>query len=87
MYLLYESLYGDFLSDCDSTNIISLYNTKEKAINKAKDLIERYTMDDGYVLDEERKDIEKDNFVRLFRGWQENWSCYFEIIIKKMEVE
>lgn len=31
MYLLYESLYGDLLQENDSTNIIGLYNTLEKA--------------------------------------------------------
>ena len=87
MYLLYESLYGDLLQECDSTNIIGLYDTLEKAIEKAKYNIEQETKCNNYVLDDERKNIEEDNFVRLFYNNQENWNDYYEIIIKKIEVE
>ena len=87
MYLLYESLYGDLLQECDSTNIIGLYDTLEKAIEKAKYYIEQDTKCNNYVLDDERKNIEEDNFVRLFYNNQENWNDYYEIIIKKIEVE
>lgn len=87
MYLLYESLYGDLLQECDSTNIIGLYKTKEQAIEKAKYNIEQDTKCNNYVLDEERKDIEKDNFARLFYNNQENWDDFYEIIIKKIEVQ
>jgi len=87
MYLLYESLYGDLLQECDSTNIIGLYDTLEKAIEKAKYNIEQDTKCNNYVLDDERKNIEEDNFVRLFYNNQENWNDYYEIIIKKIEVE
>ena len=87
MYLLYESLYGDLLQECDSTNIIGLYDTLEKAIEKAKYYIEQDTKCNNYVLDDERKNIEEDNFVRLFYNNQENWNDYYEIIIQKIEVE
>ena len=86
MYLLFESLYGELLCDCDSTNIVGLYDSKEKAIKKVKDLIVE-NKDYGYVLDEERKNIEEDGYVRLFRDCQDNWNCYYEIIIQKMELE
>ena len=39
MYLVYESLYGELLNECDSTNIIGLYGTRELALEKAKYLI------------------------------------------------
>lgn len=87
MYLLYESLYGELLQENDSTNIIGLYDTLEKAIEKAKYNIEQDTKCNNYVLDNEKKDIEKDNFVRLFYNNQENWNDYYEIIIEKMELE
>ena len=87
MYLVYESLYGDLLNECDSTNIIGLYSTKEKAIKKVKEMIANELSSDSYVLDEERNNIEEDNYVRFFFNQQENWSCFYEILIEKVEVE
>ena len=85
MYLVYESLYGELLYECDSTYIVGLYDTKEKAINKAKEIIKEDEKD-NWVLDDERKNIEKDNIVRLFYNNQENWNNYYEIIIKEIEL-
>ena len=86
MYLLYESLYGDLQQDNDTTNIIGLYETKEQVIEKAKKMIEAELKNGSYVLDNERKDLENDLFVRFFYGWQENWNCFYEIIIEKLDV-
>ena len=85
MYLVYESLYGELLYECESTFIVGLYDSKEKAINKVKELIEQ-DLKDNWVLDEERKDLENDNHIRLFYNNQENWNDYFEILIKKVEL-
>lgn len=88
MYLVYESLYGDLLNECDSTNIIGLYNTKEKAIDKVNKMIKQQLGNDSnYVLDREHNNINEDNFVRLFYNNQDNWNCYYEILIIKVEVE
>ena len=87
MYLLYESLYGDLQQENDTTEIIGLYDTLEKAQIKAKELIEKDTKENEYILDVERNNLEEDNFVRLFWNWQENWDCYYEIVIKEMVVE
>ena len=83
MYLVYESLYGELLYECESTTIVGVYDSLEKAKNKVKELI---NAEEYYVLDNERNDLEKDNFVRLFYSYQENWNDYFEIIIKKLEL-
>ena len=83
MYLVYESLYGELLYECESTIIVGVYDSLEKAKNKVKELI---NAEEYYVLDNERNDLEKDNFVRLFYSYQENWNDYFEIIIKKLEL-
>lgn len=83
MYLVYESLYGELLYECESTTIVGLYDTKERAIKKVKDLI---NAEDSYVLDIERNNIEEDNHVRLFYDYQENWNCYYEIIIREIEI-
>ena len=85
MYLLYESLYGELLCECDSTSIIGLYKTKERALKKAKELIEE-DLKNNYVIDNENYDIEN-GYARLFYNNQENWGCYYEIFIKKMVVE
>lgn len=88
MYLLYESYYGELIADCgESTNIIGLYDNKEKAIKKAKDLIEKSIKENNYVLDKERNNLEEDNYIILFWNNQENWNCYYEIIIKKVNIE
>lgn len=86
MYLLYESLYGELQQENDTTEIIGLYRTKKQATQKAKEIIQNELKDGNYILDNERKNIEEDSFVRFFYGWQENWNCYYEIIIKKVEL-
>lgn len=86
MYLLYESLYGELQQECDTTEIIGLYETKEQAIKKAKEIIESELKNDSYVLDNERKDLENDSYVRFFFNCQENWACYYEIIIEKIDL-
>ena len=86
MYLLYEQLWGDLVDECDPANIIGLYDSKEKAMRKAKELIE-YDLGNNYVLDKERSNLEEDGYVRLFYNNQDNWNCFYEIIIKEMECD
>ena len=83
MYLVYESLYGDLLQECDSTNIIGLYDSKEKAINKVKELIDA---EEFYVVDVETNLEEKD-YVRLFYDHQENWNDFYEIFIQEIKCQ
>ena len=86
MYLLFESYYGEIILDCgDSTNIIGLYETKEQALKKAQELIKEDTEKNNYVLDNEI-DTENDNYFLLFYNNIENWSCYYEIFIKKLDL-
>lgn len=82
MYLVYESLYGELLYECESTTIVGLYDSKEKAINKVKELIDA---EEFYVVDVE-SNLEENDYVRLFYNNQENWNCYYEILIKKLEL-
>lgn len=86
MYLVYESLYGDLQQECDSTNVIGVYKTKEEAMFIMKSMVDEDIEYNNYVLDEERNNIE-DGYVRLFFNNQENWNCYYEIFVKKLEVE
>lgn len=88
MYLLYESLYGDLLSECDSTDIIGLYDNREKAVEKAKEIIETDVKENNYVVDVERNNFDdNNNCVIMFWNNQENWDCYYDIIIKKIELK
>lgn len=88
MYLVYESLYGDLLDECNSTNIIGLYETREQAVDKVKSMIKNeLESGDNYVLDNEMCDIDNCNYVRLFYNKQENWNCYYEILIEKVRCE
>lgn len=86
MYLVYESLYGDLLSECDSTTIIGLYDTKEKALAKVNELIQTEINEGIYVLDQDRNTIE-DGYVRFFYKEQENWGSYYELFLEKLEVK
>lgn len=87
MFLLYESYYGEIILECgESTNIIGLYSSKEKAIEKARKLIEE-DKKNNYVLDKECNNIEEDYYVRMFFNNQENWNCYYEIFIKEIKLD
>ena len=87
MYLVYEQLYGELVADCgESANIIGLYKNKEEALNVVNRNVS-FDLQNNYVLDKERNNIEEDNYVRLFWKNQENWNCYYEICIEKMEVQ
>ena len=88
MYLLYESYYGEIVLDCgDSTHIIGLYSSKEKAIKKAKEIMKIDIEENNYVLDKEHNNIEEDLYVIMFFNNQENWNCYYEIAIDKIELD
>lgn len=89
IYIVYYSNYEDVVRDCgcEATEILGVFKNKEEALKLAKEKI-NWTLNEGYyVLDIERDDIERDNMVRFFYNNQENWSDYFEIIIKESEVK
>lgn len=89
LYLVYESNYGEiiFLEGCDSTNIVGIFKTREQAEMKRQELIENATLNDGWVLDEQvKQDYLNKDVVIMFWQEQENWSNYYEIHIKEMEV-
>lgn len=87
MYLVYESLYGELLQECDSTEIIGLFKTKESAVKAAKSNIDSDITCNNYVLDEEHNDIERDGYVRLFYNNQENWGDYYEVFVMRLEAK
>ena len=88
MYLVYESNYNELQHECDATTIIGLYKTKEQAINVMKHEVETNKEYD-FVLDNEDTDIDSSierGRLTMFYKYQENWNCYFEIIIEEIKV-
>lgn len=90
VYVVYESYYGEIVEDTgESTNIIGLYSDIEKAKEKINSLVSVDLECNNYVLDKEADNIINENggYFRLFFNNQENWRCYYEIVMKVMEVE
>ena len=88
VYIVYYSNYEDVVRDgADATEIIGVYKNKDEAIKVAKERIKKTLEDHERMLDIERDDIDRDNYVRFFWGWQENWSCYFELCVDEKEVK
>lgn len=87
MYLVYISNYGELAYECDNTEIIGLYATEEQAKDKIQELIDlQFQAEENWLLDTEC-DLDREKYVRLFWDSQENWSCYYEIFIQKVECE
>lgn len=87
MYLLYEEYFGGLICETgETTNIIGLYSTKEKAIEKAKYMIEEDIRCNNYVIDTERNNIENE-YVIMWYNNQENWDDYYMVIIEKLELD
>lgn len=89
VYVVYESLYGELqLSVGDPTIIIGVYKNLEDARTKAEQLINA-DLEDDYVLDNQIENgCDKDGgLYRLYKYEQENYSCFYEIIIKKETVK
>lgn len=85
VYVVYESLYGELQSGMgDSTIIIGVFKNLEDARTKAEELINE-DLEDDYVLDNQIENgcDENGGFYRLYKYEQENYSCFYEIIIKK----
>ena len=88
IYLVYMSNYEEVVRDgAEATEILGIYEDKEKAYNVARNQINKVLEDHNWVLDEERNDLDRDGFVRFFFNNQENWNCYFEINVTELEVK
>ena len=86
VFILYE-LTSPLLASscgCDTFEILGVYNSKEKAIEEKINFINMY-LKDGYVLDKQDENKEKDNVI-LFWDYQENWNEYIELIIQEKEI-
>ena len=85
IYIVYQSNYYDATDGCDATDILGVFKDKERAYKLAIDVIRANLKDTNYVIDDERNDLTRDGYVRLFYNNQENWRDYFEIsVIRKV---
>jgi ribonucleotide monophosphatase NagD (HAD superfamily) len=88
LYLVYMSNYEEVVrSGADATEILGLYKDKFMAYKVAKEQINKVLDEHDWVLDLERDNIDRDGYVRLFYGHQENWDDYFEISVTELEVQ
>ena len=86
VYILYENYYGELVADTgESSTIIGIYKDIDQAKEKAKQLMNS-DLENNYILDKDR-DKENDTYYLLFWNNQDNWSCYYEIIIEERGVE
>lgn len=88
IYVMYEQRYGELVGDNSPAEILGVYSSEEKAREQLEKEI--FNQEEGWVVDENCLDDEghfkPSDYVLMFWEEQENWGCYFEIIIKEMEI-
>lgn len=85
IYIVYQSNYYDAIEGGNATDILGVFKDKERAYKLAIDVIRANLNDTDYVIDDERNDLTRDGYVRLFYNNKENWRDYFEIsVIRKV---
>ncbi len=87
VYIVYESNYGDLILDgCEATQIIGIFSNKDKAYECKMEQIDT-GIENGYLIDEDNKNFQENDTVIMFKDEQENWSCFYEIIIEKINLQ
>ena len=94
VYIVLEESYNLLADENGASYIYGCYDTKEKAIDKAIEMI-NVSLEDDWVLDE--NDLEdynsnprkfvSESYARTFWKYQENWAYYSEISVKELEVK
>lgn len=88
VYLVYMSNYEEVVRDgAEATEILGVYKNKEEAYKVARAQMNKTLNDHNWLLDIERDDLDRDEYVRFFFNNQENWDCYFEISVTELEVK
>lgn len=89
VYVVYEQRYGDLLVDCSPCEILGVY----KEISSAKKEVEKQVQDNliyNYVLDynnlDDNNNLRSHDYVTMYYGENDNFNCYFELMIKEMNV-
>ena len=88
VYVMYEQRYGELIVDNPPAEILGVYSSEEKAREELKNQV--FNQDEGWVVDENCLDDEGNfqprDYALMFWEEQENLGCYFEIVIKEMEI-
>lgn len=90
VYVVYEMLYGELIQETgDSANIIGIYEDKDKAIDEINRIYIDSDINEGYVLDIEKRGMVSNKYGiwRMFWDYQENWDCFYEIVLEEKEVK
>lgn len=89
VYVVYESYYGELVLETgDCTDILGVYTDLEKVKEKVNNIVQS-DLEDNYVLDNQTENTINENggYFRLFWNNQENWQCYYELIVEVKEIE
>lgn len=89
MYLVYKSYYGKIANEGGTTTeVVGLKKNFIKAVKIANQQLKQY-QDNNYITDENFNGFKEEsevNICHIFRGEQNNWSEYFELVIRKVEL-
>lgn len=87
VYVVYESNYGELiLNGCEPTQIIGIFSSKDKAYECKMEQIDK-GLEMDYLIDKDNKNYQDSNTVIMFKNEQENWNCFYEIIVEVKEIE
>lgn len=90
VYIALEERYNLLANENGASEILGVYSTVDKALNKLLNDIEINVNEYNYVIDTdcdlEKFKKDKVGYVTLFYGVQENWDyyCEYRIIEKEM---
>lgn len=91
VYIALEENYHLLACEIGASEILGVYDTKDKALDKILDDIKISIEEDDYVIDEEDdlEQFKKDKIgcITLFYKEQENWDYYCEYRIVESEVK
>lgn len=90
VYIAVEENYHTLACELGASEILGVYDTIDKALDKILKDIETSINEYGYVIDNEcdleQFKIDKIGCIRLFYKEQENWDCHCEYRIVESEI-
>lgn len=90
VYIALEENYHTLACEIGASEILGVYDTIDKALDKILKDIETSVNEYDYVIDNEcdleQFKIDKIGYIRLFYNEQENWDYHCEYRIVEMEV-
>lgn len=91
VYIVKENFYNYDSGEEVTSVITAVYNAREKAVKKRKEIIADNISNFGFIVDEEITKKHEGNtsnldLIILFWDFQENWNNYIELEIIEKEV-